>query len=112
MEIITISASPRRGEYRLFVTPGKNVEIHTHRENGELINVKVFRIGDIAEYALFNLSYTAPIISITSKNVIFDVGYKTSQAKSKRLRMEKFAWRNHNFDIETTSRRNSESMHI
>ena len=94
MEVMKIQ-NGHRGSYNLFITPGEKVEIHSHRENGELINVKVFRPGDVAKYDSYD---SAPISSITTKNVIFDIGYETSQhAKSKRLKMESFAWRNHNF---------------
>lgn len=112
MEMIKISGG-FRGTYSLFITPCEKVEIHTHSANGELVNVKVFRPGDVAEYDSYNLSYFAPITGITAKNVIFNIGYRASQPKSKRLKMENFAWRNHNFDIEVMSRRNSiESMSL
>jgi hypothetical protein len=106
MEVIKIQ-NGFRGSYNLFITPGEKVEIHTHRENGELVNVRVFRPGDIAEYDSFNLAYTAKITGITAKNVIFDVSYNPDQPMTKRLKMENFAWRNHNFDIEKTRERNA-----
>lgn len=106
MEVIKIN-NGHRGSYNLFITPGEKVEIHTHRENGELVNVRVFRPGDVAEYDSFNLSYTAKIAGITAKNVIFNVSYSDEQPMTKRLKMENFAWRNHNFDIEKTRERNA-----
>ena len=105
MEVIKIQ-NGFRGSYNLFITPGEKVEIHTHRENGELVNVRVFRPGDVAEYDSFNLSYTARIIAITAKNVIFDISYN-DEPRTKRLKMASFAWRNHDFDIEATRQRNS-----
>lgn len=106
MEVMKIQ-NGHRGSYNLFITPGASVEIHTHRENGELVNVRVFRPGDVAEYDSYNLSYTARIIAITAKNVIFDVSYNPNEPRTKRLKMESFAWRNHNFDIEATRERNA-----
>ena len=106
MEVMKIQ-NGHRGSYNLFITPREKVEIHTHRENGELVNVKVFRPGDVAEYDSYNLSYTARIIAITAKNVIFDVSYNPDEHKVKRLKMADFAWRNHNFDIEATRERNA-----
>lgn len=106
MEVIKIQ-NGFRGSYNLFITLGEKVEIHTHRENGELVNVRVFRLGDFAEYDSFNLSSTAKITGITAKNVIFDVSYNPNEPKVKRLKMENFAWRNHNFDIEATRERNA-----
>ena len=99
MEIIKVVRSHESYTlYVLYVTPKDRVEIHTHNRSGELVNVKVFREGDIAEYDSFNLRYTAPIKSITAKNVIFDMSDRCNRAGTKRLKMESFAWRNHDFD--------------
>ena len=107
MEVMKIKDA-YSGSYILFITPGEKVEIHTHRgENGELVNVKVFRLGDFAEYDSFNLSYTAVITGITAKNVIFNVSHNPNYPKVKRLKMASFAWRNHDFDIEATRERNA-----
>ena len=105
MEVMKIQNGHR--SYNLFITSGASVEIHTHRENGELVNVKVFRLGDVAEYDSFNLSYTAKIVGITTKNVVFDISYNDDEPRTKRLKMEKFAWRNHDFDVEATRERNA-----
>jgi hypothetical protein len=101
MEVIKIN-NGHRGSYNLYVVPGQSVEIHTHRADGELVDVRVFRPGDIAEYDSFNLAYTAKITGITAKNVIFDV-----RGKTKRLKMDSFAWRNHNFDAVETANQNA-----
>ena len=106
MEVMKIQ-NGHRGSYNLFITPGASVEIHTHRENGELVNVRRFVVGDVAEQDSFNLSYTAKITGITAKNVIFDISYNDDEPRTKRLKMENFAWRNHNFDIEATRERNA-----
>jgi len=101
MEVIKIN-NGHRGSYNLYVVPGQSVEIHTHRENGELVDVRVFRPGDVAEYDSYNLAYTAKITGITAKNVIFSV-----YGKTKRLKMDSFAWRNHDFDAVETANQNA-----
>ena len=106
MEVMKIQ-NGHRGSYNLFITPGASVEIHTHRENGDLVNVRVFRPGDVAEFDSYNLSYTAKIVGITAKTVTFDVSYNPNEPRTKRLKMADFAWRNHNFDIEATRERNA-----
>lgn len=95
--------------YVLYVKPGVSVEVHTHNRSGELVSVRVFRPGDEAEYDSYNLSYTAPIKTITAKNVIFNTGSKFSSGRdeTKRLKMEQFAWRNHDFDLAETVARNA-----
>ena len=111
MEIVKVNRSHE--SYIVYVTPGVKVEVHTHDRLGMLVNIKVFRVGDIAEYDSYNLSYTAPIKSITTKNVIFDTGSRFNRKETKRLTVETFAWRNHSFDAHETAVRNSEvSMYI
>jgi len=106
MEVIKIN-NGHRGSYNLYVVPGQSVEIHTHRAGGELVNVRVFRVDDIAEYDSYNLSYTAPIKSITAKNVVFDMGDRCYKGKTKRLTFDTFAWRNHDFDAVETANQNA-----
>lgn len=108
MEIIKVNRP--HASYVAYVTPGVKVEIHTHNPAGYLVNVKVFEVGDIAEYDSYNLSYTAPIKAITAKNVIFDMGDRCYKGKTKRLTFDAFAWRNHDFDVHETAIKNSEVM--
>ena len=111
MEIIKVNRPHE--SYDVYVQPGKQVEIHTRNRNGEIVTVKVFRVGDVAEYDSYNLSYTAPIKSITAKNVIFDTGSRFNCKETKRLNFDSFAWRNHDFDAYETARKNAEvSMYI
>jgi len=106
MEVIKIN-NGHRGSYNLYVVPGQSVEIHTHRAGGELVDVRVFRVGDIAEYDSYNLAYTAKISGITAKNVIFDARDTCARGKTKRLKIENFAWRNHDFDAVKTANENA-----
>jgi len=107
MEIIKVNRPHE--SYTLYVTPKDRVEIHTHNRSGELVNVKVFREGDIAEYDSYNLKYLAPIKAITAKNVIFDMSDRCNRAGTKRLKMESFAWRNHDFDAAEVAAQNAET---
>jgi hypothetical protein len=111
MEIIKVNRPHE--SYTLYVQPGKQVEIHTHNRGGELVAVKVFLVGDHAEYDSYNLRYTAPIKGITAKNVIFDTGSRFNRKETKRLNFDSFAWRNHDFDAHEVAMRNAEtSMYI
>jgi hypothetical protein len=106
MEIVKVNRPHE--SYIVYVTPGKRVEVHTHNRGGDLVNVKVFHVGDVAEYDSYNLSYTAPIKSITAKNIIFDTGSQFNRKETKRLNFDSFAWRNHDFDLHETAMRNAE----
>jgi hypothetical protein len=106
MEIVKVNRPHE--SYIVYVTPGVKVEVHTHNRGGDLVDVKVFRPGDIAEYDSYNLSYTAPIKSITAKNIIFDTGSRFNRKETKRLNFDSFAWRNHAFDAHETAMRNAE----
>ncbi len=94
-----------------FVTPGERVAIHSFSA-GCTPNVTVLKIGDRAEYDSFNLRYLGPIVSITAKSIIVRMG-DWSNAKTKRMKIEEFAWRNWDFSVEQANRDNAEaSMNI
>ena len=94
----------RSTTYRLYVQPGERVEIHTYT-NDNLTNVRVFVVGDVAEYDSYNLSYTGRIEKITKKNAIFNMGHKR-----KMLKWTEFAWRNWDFNEAVIRERNNEMM--
>lgn len=95
-------------------------------KNGVITQHRSFRVGDIAEYDSYNLSYTGTIESITDKTVTIwtgyykDLGCRTSRAVDSegrplkknltRLDLASFCWRNYNFDAEETARQNAETM--
>ena len=106
MEIIKV-VRPHES-YTLYVTPGSRVEVHTVK-NEQIVNIKVFKVGDMAEYDSYNLKYIAPIKTITAKNVIFDIGSRFGREETKRLKYESFAWRNHDFDLEEVRAQNAET---
>lgn len=102
----------------------KSIQIFREEKDGSVTVCKKFSVGDIAEYDSYNLSYTGTIESITEKSVTFWTGYnrtnygvKTNapgtKKEIKRLKLDMFCWRNHNFDLETTRKNNAEtSMYI
>ena len=92
--------------YRVYVSPGETVEIHTHR-NDALVHVTTFRVGDPAEYDSFNLKYIGEIKSISPKTITIQ---PRADRRSRRLKLETFAWRNANFDLERITQENRETM--
>jgi hypothetical protein len=69
-----------------------------------------FVIGDWAECDSYNLSYTGIIRSITEKTVTVEEYPGTSMARKYRLKIGEFCWRNWDFNIGETQKRNSETM--
>ena len=69
---------------------------------------RIFKVGDVAEYDSYNLSYTGVITKITDKTVTIKK-YENSDTV-KRLDLETFAWRNYDFDAAETARKNAEEM--
>lgn len=92
--------------YRVYVSPGDQVEIHTHKKEG-LVHVTTFKVGDPAEYDSFNLKYIGVIKSISPKTITVQ---PRGDRAAKRMKLETFAWRNANFDLERITRENSETM--
>jgi hypothetical protein len=89
-------------------------------QNGKQITIwkngvqhRTFKIGDTAEYDSYNLSYTGVIDKITSKCVTIIAHKGSSIEKTHRLDMNKFCWRNYNFDAVKTAEENSNiSMYL
>jgi hypothetical protein len=71
------------------------------------LKVKEFRVGDCAEYDSYNLSYYGTITKISAKTITIKEKYVT---KSHRLKFGEFCWRNHNFDLQDTIMKNSDTM--
>lgn len=97
------------GTFQVSINPGKAIRITTDR-NGRQYDV-VFYIGGMAEYDSYNLSYIGKIHQITEKTVTIIPRYKTDEKR--RLKLAEFCWRNYNFDLADTEKRNfEESMCI
>jgi hypothetical protein len=107
---VTQNWSPSQN-FILYITKGEKVELHTYK-NESLVGVKVFRVGDEVEYDSFNLRYTGPIVGITEKSVIVKKG-RWSNAKTCRMKLDSFASRNWNFNMDEVAQYNSiASMNI
>ncbi len=98
-------ASFGRDVLRAYVTPGEKIELHTYR-GGELVAIRVFQVGDAAEYDSYNLTYWGRIKAITAKSVVIIPRYESN--KTRRLNLDTFSWRNWDFNLEEVNRRNSE----
>jgi hypothetical protein len=86
------------------------------RKNNSIVVVReghapnAFKIGDMAEYNSYNLSYYGEIVSITEKTVTIKDKYFD---RKYRLKLDTFAWRNYNFSLENTIQENAvTSMYI
>jgi hypothetical protein len=74
--------------------------------SNRVVDIKFFE-GDEAEYDSFNLRYTGKITKITEKCVTILPRY--GSGRSKRLDLNTFAWRNHDFDAERVAQQNAET---
>jgi hypothetical protein len=75
-----------------------------------------FEIGDYAEYDSYNLSYYGPIVAITEKTVSIVCKHDAARyargekVKKYNLDLNKFAYRNIDFNVSEASAANSETM--
>lgn len=94
-------------EYDCTIEKNKSIQIdcfYKNSKNPKQTSVK-FNVGDTAEYDSYNLKYLGTIVSITEKTVTI----KESMCEDKhRLSLEKFCWRNWDFNLEATLAYNSE----
>lgn len=90
------------------VVKGKSVKIDVFFKNMHNPRqfTKEFKVGDMAEYDSWNLTYYGEIVSITEKTVTIDP--KCGGAK-KRLKIADFCYKNYNFDLETVKAENYET---
>lgn len=88
----------------------RNDTIHmVGRYNNQDVDI-TFKIGDTAEYGSYNLHYLGKIVKITDKGVTIEPEYSRG---IKRLSLNEFMWRNHNFDLAVITARNADtSMYI
>lgn len=96
--------------YNKFVvetTAKKSIRIALADNADNASNVKVFEIGDLAEYDSWNHSYYGEILSITDKTVTIREKHTT---KTRRLNLENFCWRNINFTVGKAQEQNFEAM--
>lgn len=70
---------------------------------------KTFKVGQLAEYDSYNLSYMGPIVKITPKQVV--VAHHDINGKRSNMDLYSFIWRNIDFDADKKSKENSEAMY-
>lgn len=116
MEIVPIQSKARTFRGRSYPAQPTGVDAHIVRNesirmvgtyNNKAVD-KTFKVGDICEYDSYNLSYHGTITKITDKGVTIDPGYGE---RTRRLDLNTFMWRNHDFDLEASRRRNFEESH-
>ena len=96
---------PQPTEYEID-QDGKKITIWMHGKE-----CRSFSIGDIAEYDSYNLSYMGVIKTITSKCVTITAYKGSRMEKDHRLDLNKFCWRNHNFDQAKAAAQNIETSY-
>ena len=99
MNIVEYVSGARK--YRATLVPGKHIIVECFRDD-QFVSMRKFEIGDEAEYDSYNLSYTAPIVSIGKATVTFKV-----YDSKRRIKAENFAWRNWDFNAAEIARRNA-----
>lgn len=94
--------------HKVLVDAGKSISVQRIPVNSEepASEPVYFKIGDIAEYDSWNLVYLGEIVSITEKTVTIQPKYEN---KKYRLKLEQFAWRNYDFDLERINKENFET---
>lgn len=97
--------------FRTTLHPGSCVMIERIRDS-TVVDVKLFAVGSIAAYDQVNLTYYGPIDSIGKKTITVKTKFSDSLGFTKkyRLKPEKFAMLNWDFDLNTASSKNSEIM--
>lgn len=89
-------------DYSVEIVAGKSIAIY---KNGVL--ARMFALGDSAEYDSYNLSYYGPILSISDKCVVV----QENRSKKKHfMDLNKFCWRNWDFDAGVAATKNSDTM--
>lgn len=114
METIPVVAKGRKFRGHQYSDEPTKVVAHIDRNKsirlvGEYSNHDVdimFKVGDIAEYGSYNLHYLGTIVKITDKGVTIDPKYGE---RTKRLSLNEFMWRNHDFNLERIEARNAET---
>lgn len=96
----------------VIIEPKKSITIqgvYTNHANGPQHFKKTFKIGDWAEYGSYNLKYNGRITNIGKKTVT--IQHYDNRPDKTRLTLNRFAFRNWDFDLEESKKYNSEVMH-
>ena len=102
-------------KYLADIVKGKSITI-TSDDGYDAGRTNTFKLGDFAEYDSYNLSYFGPIIAITDNSVSIVCKHDAARhargekVKVYRLDLNKFAYRNIDFNVSEASAANSETM--
>jgi hypothetical protein len=90
------------------VMPGVSIRLHGLMDltSGPKPYDLTFRMGDVAEYHSYNLSYTGKIVSIGAKRIMI----RDEMGRHHSLEIHEFSWRNRDFDLAETQTRNTNAM--
>lgn len=76
---------------------GKSIRIKS--DNHDI----TFKVGDTCEESSYNLTYFGTIVNITEKSVVVKPRYSS---KNTRMKINRFAFRNYNFDLQKLTEEN------
>lgn len=99
----------RPGYGRADIVPGESIRLFGTRwpdSSHAVAYDRTFKLGEMAEYGSYNLSYYGVITKITEKTVFIEerVG---RQKTIHRLDIAEFEWRNWSFDLAEAQKRNA-----
>jgi hypothetical protein len=101
--------------YEVDIVKGKSITVRCD-EGYAAGTQNRFVLGDYAEYDSYNLSYFGPIIAITDNSVSIICKHDASRhaqghkVKVYRLDLNKFSYRNIDFDVSEASAANADTM--
>lgn len=72
--------------HRTFTFPGRRLEVHTHTSGGELIAMRIWKIGEECRYYIRDEKHSGYIKNITASNIILCSG--------RRIPLADFVWTN------------------
>jgi hypothetical protein len=90
------------------IEPGVSIRLYglerNHRKE-PFTYERTFKLGDVAEYDSYNLSYLGVIAAIGERTVTLE-----AHGRRHRLSIFDFSWRNRHLDLEATAKRNLDTM--
>lgn len=88
------------------IIPGKSIRL-LGTQYEKAVDV-TFKIGDMAEYDSYNLSYYGEITNITEKTVTIKERFSS---RKRRLKLDVFFWRNYDFNLAKKAAENAETSY-
>ena len=109
-----VQVQTKATKYRPSVPTKYSVEIERNKSIKIFVDnqmVNSFNLGDEAEYDSYNLIYHGPITKITDKLVQITSYPGTLSERRHNLNLERFCWKNENFDLAKVNAHNHEEMY-